>query len=112
MPVELPLMYCAIITNDIDIIIGEYQCSKISISGKRAVGAPKKTITKRGGHYTLLLGFTIQGINKFFIGLAEGIGALPLTENTITLRTSVDGKLHKIRLRPTTIGSVEAEVLS
>ena len=110
LPVESPLVYSGLIPFEVEIVVGTYQFTEISLSGRNVLGVTSKTIPKRGCEATLLLAFTIQGTTRMLLGTTEG-ATYPLEPRTVLLRTSVDGKLHTVRLKPTASGPVEAELL-
>jgi len=110
LPVEAPLVYTGLIPFEAEIVVGTYQLTEISLSGRNILGVTSKTIPRRGGEATLLLAFTIQGVHRMFLG-AEGTTTYSLEPRRILLRTSADGKLHMIRLKPDASGPVEAELL-
>ena len=100
-PVELRIIYCAIAHSHMELVLSEVGQFQINIFGRPMGRQTSKTIVKNGGQDTLLLGFRVEGIQLFFMGVGtDSIGALPLQEHVLTLRTSSDGKLHRIRLLP------------
>ncbi len=110
-PVELPLTYAHIPEGDLEITAGKHQPYTIAFRGDRIHHVSRETIPRNGGQTTVLLAFTIESVDTIFLGVASGASGLDLTPFRLTLRTSVDGKLHHIELKPTPNGSVEAQVL-
>jgi hypothetical protein len=100
-PVELRIIYCAIAHSEMELVLSKVGQFQINIFGRPMGRQTSKTITKNGGQDTLLLGFRVEGGQLFFMGVGtDSVGALPLQEHMLTLRTSTDGKLHRVRLLP------------
>jgi hypothetical protein len=59
-----------------------------------------------------MLLFVVGGFNQSIVTLAKGTAGLPVISRTIQLRTSVDGKLHSVKLEPAQDSSYVAEVLN
>lgn len=110
-PQESPLLFTSIVGDGFQIKAGIRTPYEILVGGKSIPMEPTRTIAQRGGIATILLLFVIQGYKQAIVTLARDTAGLPVRERIIELRTSVDGRIHKLKLTPTREGSYEATVL-
>jgi len=108
---ELPLLYTSIVGHGFEIKAGVRVPYEILVDGKPLLREPSQTIAQKGGKSTVLLLFVVEGFKQSIVALAKGTAGLPVESRTIKLRTSVDGKLHEVKLDPAPNGSYVATVL-
>lgn len=108
---ELPLIYTSIVGHGFEIKAGMRVPYEILADGKPIPTESSQTIAQRGGKSTILLLFVVEGFKQSIVALAKGTAGLPMEPRTIKLRTSVDGKLHQVKLDPAPNGSYVAEIL-
>lgn len=108
---EIPLIYTSIVGHGFEIKAGMRCPYEISIDGKPIPIESSQTIAQRGGKSTVLLLFVLAGFKQSVVAVSKGAAGLPMEPRTIKLRTSVDGKLHSVKLDPAPNGSYVAEVL-
>jgi hypothetical protein len=112
-PQDLPLIYTSIVGHGFEVKWGiRYPSYEILVDGKPILAESSQTIAQRGGKSTVMLLFVVGGFKQAIVTLAKGTAGLPLISRTIKLRTSVDGKLHTVKLEPAQDGSYVAEVLN
>lgn len=112
-PQEIPLVYTSIVGHGFDIVAGMRCPYQIIIGNNPIPMTATQTIAKKGGKSTVLLLFVVEGFKQSIVCLATPLSSagLPLEARTIQLRTTTDGKLHKVKLQPAEDGSYPAEIL-
>jgi hypothetical protein len=112
-PEELPLLYASFVGDGFDINAGVQIPYRISVEkGKPIQMVSSRTIAQKGGKTTVLLLFVIEGFDLSIVAVAKGTAGFDVEPKIIKLRTSVDGKLHRVKLNPMPNGSYAAEVLN